>query len=64
MSVAVEASASFRAGPPQALFASRLRRTPIAQYDVFPDGERFLMNAIAGEDTAPAVQIIENWTAG
>jgi Tol biopolymer transport system component/predicted Ser/Thr protein kinase len=61
MAVPVKAGADLETGPPQALFAPRLRKTLIPQYSVFPDGRRFLVNVLPGDETAGAIRLIQNW---
>jgi len=34
------------------------------QYDVSPDGRRFLINTLAEEDKSDAITIVQNWMAG
>jgi len=61
MSVKVAASAStFQAELPQALFPVRLRDATFAQYDLSPDGKRFLLNSIAPRTDAPLTLLV-NW---
>jgi Tol biopolymer transport system component/tRNA A-37 threonylcarbamoyl transferase component Bud32 len=61
MTVPVRAGSGFAVDSPVFLFSPHLRRTLIAQYDVFPDGKRILLNALAASDTADAVHLIQNW---
>jgi eukaryotic-like serine/threonine-protein kinase len=53
------------AGAPVALFATRIggarAQAMLGQYEVAPDGQRFLMNSLAGDVTAPPITIIMNW---
>ena len=65
MSVRVESGASFRAGTPQPLFASNMRPTyaPYPHtYDVAPDGQRFLIDAVQ-PGTGPTISVVVNWAA-
>jgi hypothetical protein len=43
-------------------------QTPItggrSQYDVSPDGQRFLINVVAGQTAAAPITVTLNWTAG
>jgi eukaryotic-like serine/threonine-protein kinase len=52
-------------GAPVALFTTRIggARAEVinGQYEVAPDGQRFLMNTRAGNVTAPPITIIMNW---
>jgi eukaryotic-like serine/threonine-protein kinase len=61
MMVPVRPGSGFAVDSPAYLFSPHLRRTLIAQYDVFPDGKRILVNALAASDTADAVHLIQNW---
>jgi hypothetical protein len=53
------------AGAPVTLFATRiggaLQQAMIGQYEVAPDGQRFLMSSLAGEVTTSPITIIMNW---
>jgi Tol biopolymer transport system component len=49
-------------GTPEALFTSRLEETSDRQYDVFPDGRRFLLNRRRVEEREP-ISIVLGWTA-
>ena len=53
------------AGAPVALFTTRIGGARAAaingQYEVAPDGQRFLMNNLAGDVTASPITIIMNW---
>jgi eukaryotic-like serine/threonine-protein kinase len=66
ISVTPGATLPFAGGTPQALFQTRLRPTyapwPV-NYDVTPDGQRFLMNAVR-PDTGPTISIVVNWKPG
>jgi len=63
MAVPVEYTPALKAGQPKVLFEGRFTRIgwATANYDLSPDGKRFLM--IKGEDTAPPTQIhlVVNW---
>ena len=71
MSTAVNASGTvFEVGAVQRLFEARLRTDGYLGYgsgyvyDVFPDGQRFLIDQIADEQAAPSpIRVITNWTA-
>jgi len=58
---------TIEAGAPVALFATRIggarqQQQPFSgQYEVAPDGQRFLMNNLAGDVTASPITIIMNW---
>jgi Tol biopolymer transport system component/predicted Ser/Thr protein kinase len=61
MAVSVKTAGEFEAALPQILFQPHMRRTLISQYAVFPDGQRFLVNALSGDDVAGAIRVIQNW---
>ena len=48
------------------LFPTRLGDDdqPRAKYAVSADGQRFLMNVVVDEPSAPPITIVQNWTAG
>ena len=58
-------SQTIEAGSPASLFATHvgpaLSYPNNQQYDVYPDGQRFLMNTIIEE--APPITVILNWKA-
>jgi eukaryotic-like serine/threonine-protein kinase len=68
MSVPVDWSGGFKAGPPTRLFtispeaAARfgVRGMP---YDVSPDGERFMFNVQAGQPGPSQISVVQNWRA-
>jgi Tol biopolymer transport system component len=68
MAVAVSTEGSFTIGPPQRLFESEDLLARIingVSYDVFPDGQRFVMiEPVVDSDeeaTEPSIRIVENW---
>ena len=66
MSVKVQRGSSFAVGTPRGLFRTRI---PAAhgfrpKYDVSADGQRFLINTLAEEQTAQPVTVMLNWQAG
>jgi Tol biopolymer transport system component len=69
MAVDVKPGARFGAGIPHALFDSRMGN-PVGitnfRYDVTPDGQRFLVTTVKGEEkTSPdAITVVVNWMAG
>ena len=68
MSVAVRAGATFEAGTPETLFQTRTYGLPPAtnysqQYDVTPDGQRFLLNVDVSEVNAVPITVVLDWTA-
>jgi len=60
MSVSIEAGAEFTAGIPQRLFACELRptREDLREYDVSPDGQRFLVNTTAGRPRSLPLTVV------
>jgi hypothetical protein len=70
MSVGVSAitgpKLSFRAEAPEPLFDAHMlpTTTPQFEYDVSPDGKRFLINSISGSSaSAPYLNVVVNWDA-
>jgi serine/threonine protein kinase len=63
MAVEVSTAPTFRAGIPRALFKTRLRPPPGRQFDVTPDGERFLVNLRPAEEVSDPVTLVQNWAA-
>jgi Tol biopolymer transport system component len=61
--VPVRTGPAFEKGTPQELFPVASRRTNIAQYDVFPDGQRFVVNTVVTEKASTPLTLVENWTA-
>ena len=51
--------------PPRMLFRTRMHasRYAIFQYDVSPDGKRFLINSLPREDAAAPLTLLTNWQA-
>ncbi len=49
-------------GSAAALFAARLEEASDRQYDVFPDGRRFLLNRSLVEEREP-ISVVLGWTA-
>ncbi|MGH9391497.1 MAG: hypothetical protein ACRD1Z_17975, partial [Vicinamibacteria bacterium] len=64
MAVPVQAGGTFQAGDPAPLFDVRLKTIPGVRYDVSADGQRFLANVPAGEESATPITLTVNWTAG
>src|SRR5262249_19061484 len=67
MAVPVRTAPTFDADAPRALFTIH-RREPVAtldlfSYDVSPDGQRFLVNTEAGEESAPPLTVVLNWAS-
>ena len=57
----------FRPGRPRPLFQTRLEFDPrtgfsgVRQYDVTPDGQRFLLNQPMAESTEAPITVVVNW---
>jgi serine/threonine protein kinase len=66
MSSAVKtAGTEFQFAAPKSLFKTRMLAwiTNFHEYDVSPDGQRFLIGTLIGEPKAPPPTVILNWTA-
>jgi Tol biopolymer transport system component len=66
MAVAVHAKdATLELSVPRPLFRTRMRapRFALFQYDVSPDGKRFLINSLPREDAAAPLTVVTDWTA-
>ena len=65
MVVDITTEPSISAGTPRLLFEGSYRRSAgiLANYDVTPDGQRFLMIKESGEEqeTAPQINVVLNW---
>ena len=71
MAVPVESGEDFfRPGTPKPLFQTRLEFDPtlsmalyhwVRQYDVTPDGQRFLLNQHVADSTDAPITVIVNW---
>jgi hypothetical protein len=66
MAAAIVTHPRFSAGKPKVLFAGQFEPSPspvpTANYDVSPDGQRFLMVKPGGRDQAPTqINIVPNW---
>jgi serine/threonine protein kinase len=59
MAVPVTLGSTLQAGLPQPLFAI----PPGSQFDVSPDGQRFLVNARVQGPESPPLNVVVNWTA-
>ena len=63
LAVEVRTAPAFQAGIPKTLFKTRLRPPPGPQFDVTPDGERFLVNLRPAEEISDPVTLVQNWAA-
>jgi hypothetical protein len=63
MALAVETTPDFKAGTPQALFEGRYRKVigPYPNYDVTPDGQRFVMFKLDEEFAPTQINVVLNW---
>src|SRR5262245_15589945 len=64
MVVDIDATTGFRAGKPRLLFEGPyLSTTALNNYDITPDGRRFIMTRVAGNPEPPFTQmhVILNW---
>ncbi|HWZ32299.1 MAG TPA: protein kinase [Bryobacteraceae bacterium] len=60
MAVDVSTAPSFKAGVPQPLFQTSVRRGQGYQWDVSADGKRFLIDTV-GAEKSDAITIVTNW---
>ena len=63
MAAEVRAEPTFQTGIPKALFQADLRPPPGGQFDVTPDGERFLVNLKPADEISDPVTLVQNWAA-
>jgi serine/threonine-protein kinase len=62
MAVTIDAGAAFNAGTPRRLFEGRYERSEIGpNYDVSPDGKRFVMIRSDEAETGARVHVVLNW---
>jgi len=61
MAVAVTPGPDFEAAPPSLLFDAPVRIHATRQYDVTPDGQRFLLNRLVESDKIEPIALIQNW---
>ncbi len=59
-----EKGSALQIGRVQPLFQARPAFGPNHAYDVAPDGRRFLINTVVGEESAAPLTLVVNWTAG
>lgn len=62
MAVPLELGERPRVGQPVALFDARVEEAADTQYDVTPDGQRFVLNRTLIEDRVP-VSVVLGWPA-
>ncbi|MFI5182564.1 MAG: protein kinase [Thermoanaerobaculia bacterium] len=64
MAVDIRTQPRFEADPPRALFQTRILPAVEArnQYDVTPDGKRFIVNSHRPEDAAVPITVVVGWT--
>ena len=65
MAVDIATQSGFAAGKPRMLFEGDYLPTPLQfpNYDVSPDGQRFLINAAPADRNSAPVTVIANWSA-
>jgi serine/threonine protein kinase/Tol biopolymer transport system component len=64
MAVDVKTGSGFAAGTPKPLFRTRIKSLDIGfQYDVSPDGQRFLVNTLPEGEQRDEITVVQNWTA-
>ena len=66
MSVGVKTAASdLEFSPPVALFRTRMlaKAGAVHEFDVSPDGQRFLIGTLIGDTKVPPPIVILNWTS-
>jgi len=61
-SVPIRTGAAFEKGTPVDLFQVSSRRANIPQYDVFPDGQSFIVNTVVTEKTSTPLTLVQNWS--
>ena len=62
VAVDVKPGEDLQVGSPVPLFEARVRMHPVRQYDVTPDGSRFLVNQL-DEGRSDPLTLITNWTS-
>jgi eukaryotic-like serine/threonine-protein kinase len=64
LAVEVATGSKFAAGKPKPLFRTRIKVFDIGyQYDVSPDGSRFLINTLDENAATSSITVVQNWTA-
>ena len=61
MAVEVTTGATFAAGNPKLIFATRMRRSLSREYDATPDGQRFLVTVAPSDEVVPPITLVQNW---
>jgi hypothetical protein len=62
MSVAVRATGdAFESDTPVRLFRTDIQQAPGAQYDVTPDGQRFIVNVPRATGASETIGLVVNW---
>jgi Tol biopolymer transport system component len=65
MAAEVKPGSTFAVEAPKALFQTQIKWNDFGtQYDVSPDGSRFLINTLVDEGMTEALTVVQNWTAG
>jgi hypothetical protein len=62
MAAPVTSTASFQTAPPAPLFKLAVSEATDPQYDVFPDGKRFVVNQQISSKEEP-INVLVHWTA-
>lgn len=67
MVAGISGGAGFRADIPKPLFALRIRHPTLAgsrnDYDVAPDGQRFLVDELVEDPAKATITVVVNWAA-
>ena len=64
MAVDVKTETPFEHGRAKALFSARLSHSGFWNYDVMPDGQRFVMTVALGDDLPKPISVVLNWAVG
>jgi eukaryotic-like serine/threonine-protein kinase len=63
MAADVRPGPTFEVGEPRALFQTQIKWSDFGtQYDVSPDGSRFLINTLVAGEKSDALTVVQNWT--
>ena len=52
---------AFEAGNPEMLFRARLKLSVLREYDVAADGQSFVINRMAVDDSMIPISLVQNW---